>query len=172
MKRILFWLAFLLLAHSPSWAQNYEDSQETPELLGSCGVFYLADFKGAGEGYYGIKADVWRPQNYWGVTFSIGANFGLVDKDYSSVYFALGPVGVYHITKPLYAVCPLRFHGAVWTGKDSNQEGSNFAWGFDAAPGVMVAVKKWCFQAAIDLGWTKGVKRLSTGFEVGIGYDF
>lgn len=175
MKRYLFTAIAVFMVCSSAWAQYYDDgdSQETPEQLGSYGVFYFADFKAAGKGYYGIKGDVWRPQNYWGVTFSLGTNLGLVETDYSSFYFAIGPTGIYHIVKPLYAVCPLRFHGTIWTGKDDKRKDTTkFSWGFDVAPGVVLAVKKWRFQAAVNLGWTKGVKKLGTGFEVGIGYDF
>lgn len=147
--------------------------QEMPsDILKSAGLFYLADFNGADKGVYGMKFDIFMPQQHWGVTWSIGTNAGLVDSEYSGVHFTVGPSAIVEIMQPVYLVCPLRFNGSVRFGKDENKKDKTyFNWGVDLAPGLMFSSNKWTVQAAFDISWAKGCEKLGTGFMVGIGYD-
>ena len=150
-----------------------EQQEDIPEQFGSYGAFYVAPFEDAGVGYYGVKADIYRPLNFWGVTFATGMNVGLVDKESYAAYFAVGPSGIYPLNSSFYLVCPLRFVGESYTQKDSKtmKDKEKFIWGIDLVPSVLLHHKKWSFNLGFDVKWTKGNKKLGTGFLVNIGYE-
>lgn len=154
-------------------AINEEQNNEQEIIGGLFSLFYLADFNAAGQGHYGFKDDIWWVDKHIGLTFSVGTNLGLVKSEIATVSFTVGPSGIYPVTKSLYLVCPLRFVGSVWTGKDSEtkKDTSKFSWGIDLVPGVMFYQNKWSFQLGFDVGWAKGAKKLGTGFMLSIGHD-
>ena len=58
------------------------------------GVRYNAPFESAGSGYYALEGQIFYCSGF-GIVMGIGSNMGIVDMDYASVSFILGPAYAY-----------------------------------------------------------------------------
>lgn len=58
------------------------------------GVRYNAPFESAGSGYYALEGQIFYNSGF-GIVMGIGSNMGIVDIDYASVSFILGPAYAY-----------------------------------------------------------------------------
>lgn len=132
------------------------------------GVMYTAGFKDAGHGAYGIVANVLigNKPSKWGVTFRLLANIGIAPSGMEAVSFNIGPNYGFAINNNFIVFAPLTFNGSLAT----TDKGDKFGWGFSLSPTAHYRFGNSRFGAmtSFDLGWTHGVKKLGTGFTVGI----
>lgn len=66
------------------------------------GIRYNAPFESAGSGYYALEGQIFYYSGF-GLVMGIGSNMGIVDIDYSSVSFILGPAYAYKYNNVLFS---------------------------------------------------------------------
>lgn len=153
------------------------------------GVSYFAGFENAGEGFYMVGGEGYNTFNYggWGLNFMLGANYGLVDKDYAGVAFLVGPAYGYALNNNVLVAASLDFFGSyTGTGKKEKTGYSemfdreatytttgddSFNWGIALMPKLVLKINKVRPWVGVNAMWTKGVDKLSWGFQVGIGFN-
>lgn len=172
--------------------QNYNTPTEiypakketyTPFDFCSFGISYIADFDTAGEGHYMIGGSVMNDAG-WGADFHIGANYGLVDKDFAGVLFPPGP-SYGHVVENVLISASLDFVGNYSGTGEGEKTGTNhkgeeyhykgtdlkFGWGISLMPKAMIMLGKVRPWIGLNATWSKGSDKLGIGFQVGLGFD-
>lgn len=171
---------------------NIKTQQYDVSDFSSYGVFYRASFDDAGKGFYGFEGTAFS-DNGWGVNLLIGADIGLVDSDFTSFYFYLGPAYGYVINNIILSAT-FDFVGAysgqgkeIKTVTTTQNYGSHkgelisydkevpmdnkFNWGLSFCPKVGIKLGKILPYVGIDLNWMQATKKVEAGFVVGVGFD-
>lgn len=146
-------------------------------------IMYRAAFEDAGHGIYGLGGPVFFPSG-WGVNFYIGANYGLVDSDFASFAFYVGPsYGYVFDNSNVIFTASFDFVGVTsGTGK-SQKTGTNakgnkytyigsddkFSWGLALTPQIGIKLGRITPYCGLDFQWSKDAKKVTTGFIIGIG---
>lgn len=147
------------------------------------GISYVASFNKAGEGFYMIGGNALSDSG-WGVDFHLGANYGLVDKDFAGVAFLVGPAYGYAFNNVL-ASASLDFMGTYLSTGTSEKTGTNakgeeysylgtdskFNWGIALMPKIAIKLGKVMPWVGVNAQWANGADKLSVGFQVGVGFN-
>lgn len=147
------------------------------------GVNYRASFKDAGHGFYGLGGYAFSSSGF-GANFSIGADYGLVNKDYAGICFYIGPSYAYALNNVLF-MASLDYVGTYLGTGNSEKTGTNhkgetytyegndskYSWGIAFSPSVGIKINKFTPYVGLDFNWSKDAKKIDVGFCAGIGFD-
>ena len=168
-----------------SQSTNKNASKTSTDLsdFSSYDLCYRASFEDVGTGYYCLGGTAFTSSG-WGVNFYLGANYGLVKKNYDGVCFYIGPSYGYNF-KNILLMGSLDFVGSyAGQGKrehtGTNHKGetytytgtkSKFDWGIALSPQVGIKLNKVTPYLGLDFNWAKGAKKIDVGFCIGVGFD-
>lgn len=127
------------------------------------GVSYFAPFEEPGTGFYMAGGQMFFGDKGFGAEFRIGFNFGLVDSEYASSIFLVGPSYGYAINKNLAVSASLNFLGAY-----SNDE---FNCGAAFMPKVILKFGKVLPWFGVNASYGAGADDVAFGFQVGVGFS-
>lgn len=167
--------------------KSYNNTQKSPSDLNDYsfyGLCYRASFEDVGAGFYCLGGTVFTSSG-WGANFSLGADYGLAEKDYEGVCFYIGPSYGYNFNNIIF-MGSLDFVGVyAGLGKEektgTNHKGetytytgtkSKFNWGIALSPQVGIKLNKVTPYLGLDFNWSKDAKKIDVGFCVGVGFDF
>ena len=170
------------LITSAQFTEN-KDSKIDPSDFSHWGFEYTASFKAAEYGSYSYNIQVIRPSGF-GAEWGIGANFGLIDSDFSCVFFRLGAVYGYAFSDCAMLSTSFGFDGSYHgTGTYISYEQASagnyypitrsgdmkFDWGLSLKPQIILKAGKILPHAGLTFSWSKITSRIGIGFVVGIG---
>lgn len=170
-------------------AETYIDSF-VGEWYASWDFSYSSTFEDADKGAYYFGGRFVSPSG-WGGEWNVGANYGIIDSDYASIFFKLGPsysvaisekvlfntsfcfdVGV--SSTPEYTV--KEFYdghfappGGTWVDVKKGGD-TEFSWGLSLNPRLIFKVGKVYPQAGLTFVWSKDTKKINTGFVIALGF--
>lgn len=159
------------------------DNVYLPSDFAHCSLSFYAGFENVKyTSFYMFGGEILGDSG-WGVDFYIGADYGLVEKDYAGSVFFIGPA-YGHVFGNLLISSSFDFVGFyVGTGESmkertnamgetSSYKGidSKFQWGFALMPKLTYKVGKVYPWGGINAMWAKGADKLSLGFQIGIGF--
>ena len=190
MKKILFIIASCLIS-LPIFSQDLDNEKsKTPHDFCNYGVEYIAPFEYADQGGYYLIGQIYSDSG-WGGEFGVGANYGLIDSDYSGVLFRLGALYGYVLSDKVLLSTSFGFDGsyhgagtyiksgysnsnANWGGHYYEHEVSNdleFDWGLSLKPKLVFKMGKIMPQVGLSLNWSEGADEINVGFAVGIAWN-
>ena len=167
-------------------AETYIDSFFGESYV-SYGVSYTSTFEDADKGAYYFESK-FITSSGWGGEFGVGANYGIIDSDYASIFFKLGPSYSVAISEkvllntsfcfdagisstPEYTV--KEWHESHWGSSwvDVKKGGEEvFSWGLSLNPRLIFKVGKVYPQAGLTFVWSKDTKKINTGFVIALGF--
>ncbi len=137
---------------------------------------YFADFDAIDKGCYGVFSHNLKDRKIgMSIAFPI-ANWGISKNKYSDVFGgAIGANYCYGINDRMCAFAPLMFYGYGYQVAEADKNGKTkdkdkFGWGFITSPSILYKVGHLAITVGPNFIWTKSSSKLSTGFQVGIGY--
>lgn len=126
------------------------------------GVSYFAPFEEPGTGFYMVGSQMFFGDKGFGAEFRVGFNFGLVDSEYASSIFLIGPSYGYAINENIAVSTSLNFLGAY-----SNDE---FNCGAAFMPKVTLKFGKVLPWFGVNASYGAGADDVAFGFQVGVGF--
>lgn len=126
------------------------------------GVSYFAPFEEPGTGFYMVGSQMFFGDKGFGAEFRVGFNFGLVDSEYASSIFLIGPSYGYAINENIAVSTSLNFLGAY-----SNDE---FNCGAAFMPKVTLKFGKVLPWFGVNASYGAGADDVVFGFQVGVGF--
>ena len=126
------------------------------------GVSYFAPFEEPGTGFYMVGSQMFFGDKGFGAEFRVGFNFGLVDSEYASSIFLIGPSYGYAINENIAVSTSLNFLGAY-----SNDE---FNCGAAFMPKVILKFGKVLPWFGVNASYGAGADDVAFGFQVGVGF--
>lgn len=126
------------------------------------GVSYFAPFEEPGTGFYMVGSQIFFGDKGFGAEFRVGFNFGLVDSEYASSIFLIGPSYGYAINENIAVSTSLNFLGAY-----SNDE---FNCGAAFMPKVILKFGKVLPWFGVNASYGAGADDVAFGFQVGVGF--
>lgn len=127
------------------------------------GVSYFAPFEEPGTGFYMVGSQMFFGNKGFGAEFRVGCNFGLVDSEYASSIFLVGPSYGYAINKNIAVSASLNFLGAY-----SDDE---FNCGAAFMPKVILKFGKVLPWFGVNASYGAGADDVAFGFQVGVGFS-
>ena len=127
------------------------------------GVSYFAPFEEPGTGFYMVGSQIFFGDKGFGAEFRVGFNFGLVDSEYASSIFLIGPSYGYAINENIAVSTSLNFLGAY-----SNDE---FNCGAAFMPKVTLKFGKVLPWFGVNASYGAGADDVAFGFQVGVGFS-
>ena len=127
------------------------------------GVSYFAPFEEPGTGFYMVGSQMFFGDKGFGAEFRVGFNFGLVDSEYASSIFLIGPSYGYAINENIAVSTSLNFLGAY-----SNDE---FNCGAAFMPKVILKFGKVLPWFGVNAFYGAGAEEINFGFQVGVGFS-
>lgn len=160
-------------------SRNYKNLND----FSRCGIMYRASFEDVGHGFYGLEGTVLHPG--WGINFCVGTNLGLVDSDFASTVFYVGPCYAYVFDNSnVIFTAAFDFVGVTSLSKSpeisttdkgntytSVKHDSKFSWGLALTPQIGINLDGITPYFGLDFQWSKDAKKIAIGFVVGIGCD-
>ena len=203
-KNIITTIAMIVCAYATAFAQfennsalqnnglllqkdkSYIDSF-VGEWYASWDFSYSSTFEDADKGAYYFGGRFVSPSG-WGGEWNVGANYGIIDSDYASIFFKLGPSYSVAISEkvllntsfcfdadisstPEYTV--KEWHESHWGSSwvDVKKGGEEvFSWGLSLNPRLIFKVGKVYPQAGLTFVWSKDTKKINTGFVIALGF--
>ncbi len=169
MKKVL--LSACMIALSLTGA----NAKGNPEELDYAGVEYNAGFEEPGIGVYSIGYQRLNDKGF-GVEFTMGANYGLVDSDFAGMFFNLGPSYGYAVTDNIMVSTSLCFSGSYIgqgykEGSKTKKEDMKFYAGVSLRPQVTFRVGKVRPHLGVTFSYSGGADKMDVGFIGGIGFS-
>jgi len=168
-----------------SMGTSYSEKIDASEFS-HYGIGYRASFEDAGHGAYTLGGSFYSPSSphTWGGDIILGANYGLVDSDFASIYFIIGPAYGYVINKSIMLTASLDFVGAYTSSSSpvvkttdkgnsytTKETDLHFSWGLSLTPRVIFKINKIKPFLGLDFQWNKDAKEITAGFYVGLGFN-
>ena len=163
-------------AGEPQQDSGVEDNDAGLKLRSYMGLHYMQGFEEGAKGSYGLSANIMNAySSYFGISFLLNTNVGIVDAEYASANIGIGPNFNYMLSDNWGIFAPLYFTMS-WQSvpvieengtKTSDEE---FNWGFMTTPSIAFYYKKINIGLGFALSWAKGADKLGTGFIANIGY--
>ena len=176
------------------WRQNNDDKSYIDSFVGewyaSWDFSYSSTFEDADKGAYYFGGRFVSPSG-WGGEWSVGANYGIIDSDYASIFFKLGPSYSVAISEKVLLNTSFCFDAGIsstptYTEKkwvesiikpgyfaevDVKKGGDTvFSWGLSLNPRLIFKVGKVYPQAGLTFVWSKDTKKINTGFVIALGF--
>ena len=137
-------------------------------------ALYNATFNAIDNGAYGLFGEAFAKKGY-GVAFGIETNMGIVDIEYSSVAFNLGPTYGIALNDKFALSCPLMLTVSYTELDDDVRESqgvSSWAVGGRLIPKVIFKIKRFSASAGIPVYFDGSTQKFNVGGMIGIGYDW
>lgn len=159
------------------------DGAYLPSDFAHCSLSFYAGFENVKySGFYMLGGEVLGDSG-WGADFHIGADYGLVEKDFAGVSFFVGPA-YGHVFGNLLISSSFDFVGSYAGTGEGIKESTNamgeiytykgtdlkFQWGFALMPKLTFKAGKVYPWGGVNAMWAKGADKLSFGFQIGIGF--
>ena len=132
------------------------------------GVSYSANVDYFDKGSYALTYQFFGEKGFGG-TFSIGSNMGLIDIEYASTHFRVGPTYGYACTENLFVAIPLTFVGTF--SNPSGSTGEKFEWGTAITPMIGIKLDKFRIYAGGDMVSSKFFKNPGWCLMLGAGFN-
>lgn len=179
-------------ANEPQRSGRVENVGAGYPLRAYMSLHYMQGFEEGAKGSYGLGGTLMNfSGSYFGLSFLLNMNLGIVDTNSSTVNFGIGPNFNYILSErwsvlvPLYValvwqnvpVVEIRESDGYFMGEyvgtstwENDTSKTEFNWGFTLTPSVAFYYKNMTVGLGFVLSWAKGADKLGTGFIANIGY--
>lgn len=159
---------------SVSYEKSIEDENKNlvnMHYYSNYGFRYNAPFESVGSGYYALAGNIFYCSG-WGLVLGFGSNIGIVDIDFASVSYILGPMYAYKYNNILLSSA-FEFVGNYRELTDIEKEAGakKFTWGLGLCPKVGIVINKVIPSLGVDfMVYPGNNSKITPCFNLGVSF--
>lgn len=158
-----------------------QEKSEKRDYYGVIGLEYSNlksyDLDGGKRGMYGFSMAALRDKRI-GLSFTATTNAGIVDWEWHSLMFRVGPNYSYFLSDNVILHAPFRaviMESNYQDVGDIGKEGiydSKWGWGLDLTPTISLKLWKISLGVGLNLMWLEGADKINTSISASLGFCF